>query len=44
MWRPRAPRDQAALKEGVTCIARHHNLVHKEVPPSEDFEAAISDK
>jgi len=35
---------EEALKEGVTCIACHCNLVHKEVPPSKDFEAAISGK
>ena len=26
-----------AIKEGITCIACHYNLVHKEVEPSEEF-------
>ncbi len=31
----------AALAEGITCIARHYNLVHQDVPPSAAFTAAI---
>ena len=33
---------QEALAEGITCIACHTNLVHKDVPPSAAFEAAVS--
>lgn len=35
---------EAAQKEGKTCIACHYNLVHKEVPLSEKFTAAIQHK
>lgn len=33
---------KAAREEGITCIACHYNLVHKDVPPSDDFKEAIS--
>lgn len=33
---------QEAREEGITCIVCHYNLVHKEVPSSPAFEAAIS--
>jgi cytochrome c-type protein NapC len=33
-----------AREEGITCIACHYNLVHKDVSPSDEFEEAISNQ
>ena len=31
-----------AIETGITCVACHYNLVHKDVEPSQEFLQAIA--
>lgn len=40
--KPRGQRQHAeAMEKGITCIVCHYNLVHKETPLSEEFDAIV---